>query len=97
MRSSMLAPETPKPPKQPESGVLTLADLDPGLAGEVVGFRLAHEPLTQRLMQLGVLRGRRIDVVRRAPAGDPIEVRLAGSSLLLRRDEAARIEIRPCS
>ncbi len=75
------------------SGALTLADLRPGESGEVSAYRSPREPLTQRLMQLGVLRGRTVEIVRRAPAGDPIEVLLAGSRLLLRRGEAARIEV----
>ncbi len=77
-----------------EQPTLTLADLEPGDRAEVCGFRLVREPLTQRLMQLGVLRGRVLEIIRRAPAGDPIEVQLSGSRLLLRQGEAARIEIR---
>ena len=50
-------------------------------------------PVTQRLMDLGVTRGATIEVVRTAPLGDPIEVRLRGFMLTLRRAEAEHITI----
>ena len=79
--------------KSPSAPSATLADLKPGESGEVTGYEQANDPLTQRLMHLGVLRGRSLTVVRRAPAGDPIEVHVGHSSLLLRRNEAARIRV----
>lgn len=63
----------------------------------MIGYQQAHDPLTQRLMHLGVLRGRSLTVVRRAPAGDPIEVHIGYSTLLLRRSEAARIRVERAS
>lgn len=47
----------------------------------------------QRLMDLGVTRGTTIEVVRAAPLGDPIEVRLRGFMLTLRRAEAEHITV----
>lgn len=76
----------------PLNGSATLADLRPGQRGKVRGF-LALNRTVQRMMHLGLLRGREIEVVRRAPAGDPIEIRLLGSSLSLRRDDAGLIEV----
>ena len=42
----------------------------------------------QRLMMLGLIPGTRFTVVRVAPLGDPIEIKLRGFSLSLRREEA---------
>lgn len=47
----------------------------------------------QRLMDLGITRGATIEVVRAAPLGDPIEVRLRGFMLTLRRAEAEYITV----
>jgi ferrous iron transport protein A len=44
-------------------------------------------------MDLGLIRGTQIKVVRVAPLGDPIEVTLRGFMLTLRRAEAACIEV----
>ncbi len=46
-------------------------------------------------MRMGVVEGVRVTVVRRAPAGDPIEIRVHGYALSLRRDEARGVEVEP--
>lgn len=71
---------------------MTLADLKPGDKARVTGF-LAMSPVVQRIMQLGLLPGGEVEVVRRAPAGDPIEIRILGYSLSLRREEARLVEV----
>jgi len=72
----------------------TLASLKAGQTGTVSGFT-QDDPTTQRLMQLGVIEGETIDVVRRAPAGDPIEIRILGYSLSLRTTEAETVLVEP--
>lgn len=49
----------------------------------------------RRLMEMGLLPGTKVRVVRRAPLGDPIELRLRNYSLSIRREEAALIEVEP--
>ena len=68
----------------------SLASLESGQTGTVSGFT-QDDIITRRLMQLGVIEGETIDVVRRAPAGDPIEIRVLGYSLSLRNAEAATV------
>jgi ferrous iron transport protein A len=46
-----------------------------------------------RLREMGVVPGTTIQLVRRAPLGDPIEISLRGSLLSLRRSEAELIEV----
>lgn len=71
----------------------TLADLSPGQSAEVVS--LAGDPaLVQRLYEFGLLEGERVEVLARAPLGDPIELRVGNSRLSLRRAEAAGIVVR---
>lgn len=47
----------------------------------------------QRLLDMGLTRGSTVEVVRRAPLGDPLEVRLRGFRLTLRRAEAEQITV----
>ncbi|PHP46039.1 hypothetical protein B6V01_001095 [Methanosarcinales archaeon ex4572_44] len=42
---------------------------------------------------MGIVRGTEIEVVRRAPLGDPVEFRLRGYNLTLRKEEAACISV----
>lgn len=48
---------------------------------------------SQRLMDLGLIRGTALEVIRTAPMGDPLEVRLRGFMLTLRRSEAEHITV----
>jgi ferrous iron transport protein A len=45
------------------------------------------------MVEMGLVRGTPVEVVRVAPLGDPIDVKLRGYQLTLRRAEAALVEI----
>lgn len=47
----------------------------------------------QRLMEMGLFEGEELEVIRLAPLGDPLEIRLGDYHLSLRRSEAARVRI----
>lgn len=49
--------------------------------------------LASRLREMGLLIGTRIAFVRSAPMGDPLEFRLRGVELSIRRDDAAQVHI----
>jgi Fe2+ transport system protein FeoA len=72
----------------------SLADLPVGGAAEIVSIDCGRL-MSRRLMEMGLLPGTPVRIVRFAPLGDPIEVRLRDYSLSLRRAEAARIRVRP--
>ena len=69
----------------------TLRDLKPGERGVVVGWAGGAPPI--RLLEMGVMEGTEIEVVRLAPLGDPIQIKLRGYHLSLRKQEAEQIEI----
>jgi ferrous iron transport protein A len=47
-----------------------------------------------RLMEMGVLVGTPIELVRFAPMGDPVEIKVRGYNLTLRKHEAEQIWVR---
>ena len=47
----------------------------------------------RRLLMLGATPGTSFEVVRIAPLGDPIEIRVRGSFISVRKDEAAIMEV----
>lgn len=49
--------------------------------------------LQQRILEMGVLPGSTVQVVRYAPLGDPIEVKVMGYSLSLRKAEAKHVSV----
>jgi len=71
----------------------TLDRLHPGQRAEVLS--LAGDPgLVQRLYELGLFEGERVELLARAPLGDPLEIRLGNARLSLRNAEAAGIAVR---
>jgi ferrous iron transport protein A len=72
--------------------MVALADLLTGQRARV-DFVDGDDALTQRLMEMGVLGGEVIEVIALAPLGDPMEVRVSGYRLSVRRREAARVQV----
>jgi ferrous iron transport protein A len=70
----------------------TLAELQPGERGRVVEVG-GDRDTARRLMDLGLVRGTALEVIRRAPLGDPLEVRVRGFMLTLRSAEAEHITV----
>lgn len=71
----------------------TLQQLDVGDAGRVVGFAPGEKTYRRRLLAMGLTPGTAFAVTRQAPMGDPVELRVRGFSLSLRREEAAALHI----
>jgi len=50
-------------------------------------------PIFRRLLEMGLIEETQLEVVRYAPLGDPIEIKVHGYHLSLRKAEAAMIEV----
>ena len=70
----------------------SLESLPPGVAGRVVCVG-GSGAVARRLMEMGVVPGARVRVIKTAPLGDPIEVRVRNYHLALRRSEAQTISV----
>ncbi|HML25533.1 ferrous iron transport protein A [Methanomethylovorans sp.] len=70
----------------------TLNDLRPGEKARIIKV-LAKGTVRRKLMDMGMVPGSEIEVVRTAPLGDPIEFRIKGYSLSMRKQEAANIVV----
>lgn len=73
---------------------MLLSELSPGQSATILGFT-HFDDHTQRLMSMGIIDGVTVDVVRRAPAGDPIEVDVMGDRISLRLEDARLINVSP--
>lgn len=75
-----------------------LAQLAPGQRATIMGVAEAASPVVAaRLRQLGFRPASDVEVIRRAPMGDPIIYRVQDTELCLRRREAQLIEVDPRS
>jgi ferrous iron transport protein A len=50
-----------------------------------------------RLREMGLLTGTRLTLVRTAPLGDPIEIKVRGCHLTLRKSEAEHVLVEPAA
>jgi len=76
------------PPGQP------LTSLTVGTSAQVVAMDLPASD-RPRLMEMGLLVGTTVELVRFAPMGDPVEIKVRGYHLSLRRNEAEQILVVP--
>jgi ferrous iron transport protein A len=71
-----------------------LTSLALGRSGTVAEIKLPPQN-RPRLMEMGLLVGTQVELVRFAPLGDPVEIKVRGYNLTLRRNEAEQIFVRP--
>lgn len=70
----------------------TLEDLRPGDKAKVAKINGAGA-VRRRIADMGVVKGIDVEVVRVAPLGDPIDIKVRGYHLSLRKLEASNIEV----
>lgn len=72
--------------------VKKLSELKKGDHGKVMTMSGSGR-IYQRLMDMGLVLGSKVEVQRIAPLGDPVEIKVKGYSLSLRKSEAASISV----
>lgn len=70
-----------------------LSELLPGAKAKVQRL-VGSGALQRRMMDMGIVPGVEIEVVRRAPWGGPLQLRLKGYYLAMRRQECTKIMVR---
>lgn len=73
---------------------ISLAELDPGQPARIVRVG-SRGTIRRRLVDMGAVCGTEVRVIKSAPLGDPIEIKLKGYNLSLRKNEAAVITVEP--
>ena len=71
---------------------VALSELAAGDGGKIVALELPPEA-KQRLLEMGMTVGARVEVTRFAPLGDPVEIKVRGYHLSIRKHEAAGIRV----
>lgn len=69
-----------------------LSELCPGMKGRIA-FVSGQGAIRKRLLEMGMTSDTRFDVIRTAPLGDPIEIKIRGYNLSLRKSEAEQVEV----
>jgi len=72
----------------------TLATLPTHASAAVTAIR-GEGSLRRRLLELGLVPGVAVKLLRRAPLGDPLVIQVRGYDLSLRKAEADQVEVHP--
>ena len=71
---------------------MRLSELNTGDVATIVKV-MGHGGFRRRIMEMGFVRGQRVEVILNAPLKDPIEYRIMGYEISLRRSEADMVEV----
>ncbi|MBQ9437983.1 MAG: ferrous iron transport protein B [Lachnospiraceae bacterium] len=73
---------------------MTLKEMDPGKSAVITKVG-GEGALRQHFLDMGVIPGADVTIVKYAPLGDPVELMIHGYELTLRLDDAAKIDVTP--
>jgi len=76
-----------------EAALQPLTSVGVGHRATVAEIKVSPES-RPRLMEMGLLVGTSVELVRFAPLGDPVEIKVRGYNLTLRKHEAEQILVR---
>lgn len=69
----------------------SISDLEMNAIAKVTGYAKGAKSFMKRLLAMGITKGTEVKVVRVAPLGDPIEIKIRGFNLSLRKAEAEAV------
>ncbi len=76
---------------------LHLSDLNIGDCGKVTAIEKGDKAYRQKLLAMGLTPGTEFSITRYAPLGDPVEIKVRGFALSLRKGEAAALQVEKIS
>ncbi len=72
---------------------MKLKDIEVGSNVKVIGYTTKNRHYREKLLRMGLVKGAEFFVTRKAPLGDPIEIKIKGFNLTLRKTEADALEV----
>lgn len=73
---------------------VTLNLLDENKRGRIKHIR-GKGKLRKRFFEMGLIPGTEVEVIKRAPLGDPIELKIKGYNIAFRKNEAQYVVVEP--
>ena len=72
---------------------MKLKDIEVGSNVKVIGYTTKDRHYREKLLRMGLVKGAEFSITRKAPLGDPIEIKIKGFNLTLRKAEADALEV----
>jgi ferrous iron transport protein A len=74
---------------------LPLSELSCGMRAILLEPQSSSRPEVMRLIEMGMVNGNEVKLLRRGPMGSPLHISVCGTDLCLRKEEAALFWVQP--
>lgn len=72
---------------------MNITEINVGQTVKVTGYKKSDKAYRHKLLTMGLIKGVEFTLARKAPMGDPVEIKLRGFNLTLRKAEAESMEL----
>jgi len=72
---------------------MLLSDLSVGQKAKIVKLNIQNKEIRRHLLDMGLTRGTEIEVRKKAPIGDPIDIKLRDYELCISKSDLSQIEV----
>ena len=72
---------------------MNITEVNVGQSVRVTGYEKTDKSYRHKLLTMGLIKGEEFTLTRKASMGDPVEIKLRGFSLTLRKDEAETMKL----
>jgi len=72
---------------------MVLSDLDVGQKAKIIKINIENKEIRRHLLDMGLTRGTEIEVRKKAPIGDPIDIKLRDYELCISKSDLSQIEV----
>ncbi len=72
---------------------MLLSELDVGQKAKILKLNIQNKEIRRHLLDMGLTRGTEIEVWKKAPIGDPIDIKLRDYELCISKSDLSQIEV----
>lgn len=72
---------------------MVLSKLNVGQKAKIVKLNVQNKEIRRHLLDMGLTRGTKIEIKKKAPMGDPIDIKLRDYELCISKSDLSQIEV----
>ena len=72
---------------------MVLSNLNVGQKAKIVKLNIQNKEIRRHLLDMGFTRGTKIEIKKKAPMGDPIDIKLRDYELCISKSDLSQIEV----
>ena len=72
---------------------MVLSNLNVGQKAKIVKLNVPNKEIRRHLLDMGLIRGTKVEIRKKAPMGDPIDIKLRDYELCISKSDLSQIEV----